>query len=280
MNNPEETGIINLIDLPKDTYIDLNENFKLNILNKAKKLTNTWINLGKELGLKISSRGKCKSLECIRENKRFKLEILLKIINFLKKNNIAIDEKIICKNIKILSSHHNRGPNKLTNAIYLPKIPINFNSKEGGILMAALLGDGGIDKELKPHYNNNELVLKKRVFESFCSIFGSVSGKARSYKKQQIYFPKVAGIILTKCLKMKYGRKTEINPGIPIFILNGNSKVKSTFLQHIYDDEGSIYFNKKDSQRKIMIKFANKLSEKKIHHNNIKKQIIQIMLQI
>ena len=270
MNVPNETGIIYLRDLPKDKiYVDLNKNFKLYILNKAKDISGNWINLGKDLNLEISKKGKCKTLECIKENKRFRIGTLLKIIDFLKDNKIWINEKIICDNIEVLSTRHNKGPNKLTNSIYKPRLPIDFNTEYGGTLVAAFLGDGGIDKDLKPNYNNNEIILKRKVYESFCSVFGFVSGKARNFNNQQIYFPKVAGIILTECLGMKSGRKTQTNPKVPDFLLNGSSKVKSSFLQHLYDDEGTVYFKKNDSQREIVIKFANRITEDVINHKAI-----------
>ena len=81
----------------------------------------------------------------------------------------------------------------------------------------------------------------------------------------------MAGIILCECLGMKNGRKTEINPTIPWFVAQGNDKIKSSFLQQIYDDEGWVYFKKESSQRSVGIKFANKIEIQKELHATIKR---------
>ncbi len=132
------------------------------------------------------------------------------------------------------------------------------------------MGDGGIDNKLKPHYNNNRIELKNKVLNSFSKIFGEFRGHTKDTRKQQIYFPKIVGIILAKGLGFVQGRKTALNQEIPYFLLNTNNKIKAAFIQQLYDDEGWVYFKEESSHRSIGIKFANKI-DKTILKEELKK---------
>ncbi|MEM5790755.1 MAG: hypothetical protein QXP77_01765 [Candidatus Aenigmatarchaeota archaeon] len=239
MNN----GIVHLWDLPKSKiYVDLEPNFKLLLLNKCKSVAGTWANLGRELGLKINEKRQCKTLEGIKEGKKIRLDVLFSLRDYLSKNQIEIELEEIEKNVKLIASKCNRTKTKFANYILNPKLPFNFNTKDGAVLLAALLHDGGINNNWIPHYSNTKPELRIKVYKAFVNVFGEIVGKKSNPRiNQQIYFPKVVGIILVECLGMKYGRKTRNDPTIPQFIFSSSKKIKASFLRQAFDDEGWIH---------------------------------------
>ncbi len=271
LKDPRESGIIHLWDLPSDlTHVDLNKNFKFWLLYSAKNITGTWVELGKKLDLEISKNRKCKQIDCILSGKRFKLSFLIKLVDFLNRNGFCITQEDV-ENKTILLCVRGNGGKRNTNAILNPKFPFDFNTVEGATIIASLLGDGGISSVSLPHYNNNEVVLKKKVYEAYSGVFGGFVGASKNYYvRQQIYFPKIVGLILTHCFGLVKGRKTETNQRIPIFIMNSNDKIKGAFLQQFYDDEGCMRFKREDSFRVIKLKLANVLKADKNQHSNIK----------
>lgn len=236
-------GLIHLWDLPQSIYIDLRTSFKQFLLSKCKETAKTWVNLGKGCGLKISKNGKCKPLESIIKDKKFRLETLYSLVKYLSKNDVNIGLEEIEKNIKLLASKTRGGSSaEFSNCILDPKLPFNFNTKFGAIALSALLHDGGINSNLKPHYSNTNIELRRKVYKAFLGVFGELVGnKSNPETKLQIYFPKVIGIILTHCLGMKSGRKTYNNPNVPNFIFNSKKEIISAFLQQAFDDEGWVH---------------------------------------
>lgn len=235
-------GIIHLWDLPqKIIYVDLEENYKQFILSKCKEIAGTWIALGKQLGFKINHKNKCKTLEGIREGKKIRLDVLFSILKYLKQNGIKMELNELESKIKVISVR--KGSSfKLANSIINPNLPFNFNSIEGATLLSALLHDGGINSNFNPHYSNKNLELRRKVHKTFNTVFGKFIGRnSNPDNHQQIYFPKVTGIILVDCLGMKKGRKTKNNPNIPSFIFDSSEEIKAAFLQQTFDDEGWIH---------------------------------------
>lgn len=243
MNTKIQQGLIHLWELPQSIYIDLRPSFKQFLLSRCKEIAKTWVYLGKECGLKISKNGKCKPLESIISGKKFRLEVLHSLVNYLSKNDVEISLEEIEKNVKLLASK-TRGWNssELSNCIINPTLPFYFNTTSGPIVLSALLHDGGINSNLSPHYSNKNVELRRKVYKAFLNVFGEITGdNCNPESNQQIYFPKVIGMILTHCLGMKSGRKTYNNPGVPNFIFNSKKEIISAFLQQTFDDEGWIH---------------------------------------
>jgi len=263
---------IHLWNLPEDfVYLDLEKNLKEELFSSAKKYAGTWINLGKALELKISEKGKCKALECVRDGKKFKLKILNKLVNFLNRYG-EIDKNEIERNVLVLATKcRGKSKNKLANCIINPKLPFEFNNIDTATIISALLCDGGIDSHFHPHYRNEEVILRKKAYDAFVEVFGEFDGQCNDFlKKEQIYFPKVVGIILVKVLGLGYGRKTEYNPSIPSFIINSPKEMQSAFLQQAFDDEGSVHFNKRAIQFKLANFLPEKINLKEIENPNLK----------
>jgi len=241
MDIENQKGIIHLWNLPRTIiYVDLELSFKQFILNYCKRFAHTWVNLGKQIGLKISKNSKCKVLEGIREGKKIRLDILFLLIDYLSKNNIQIILEDLEKKVTKISLQKGSSK-KFANSIINPKLPFNFKTISGATLVSALLHDGGINSNLIPHYSNTNIELRKKIFEAFVTVFGEIIGNnSNPETNQQIYFPKVSGIILVNCLGMKKGRKTENNVSVPSFIFDCTKEIKANFLQQAFDDEGYV----------------------------------------
>jgi hypothetical protein len=252
---------IHIWDLPEDiVYIDLNPNFKKQIFISAKK-SGSWKELSKILDISYSNLS-----GMLYENKKIKLKVLKNLLKLTK-----IDKDEIENNIILISLRDNGGV-KFANAIINPKLPFNFNTIYGARVIASLFFDGGIDSDLYPHYSNENIDLRKKVYMAYSNLFGEFKAQFTNYRDRvQIYLPKIVGIIFTKCLGIQPGRKTVNNPEIPSFIMNSSKEMKSVFLQQAFDDEG--HFHK--SQRDIRFKLANGLFADKLQHEFIVKNNIQ-----
>ncbi len=246
---------INIWDLPEDlVYVGLNPDFKRKIFVSAKKSRN-WKELSKTLNITYTNLH-----GILYENKKIKLKILKSLLELIEINKNEIE-----KNITLISIRKNCG-GKFANAIINPKLPFNFNTVNGARVIASLFFDGGIDSDIYPHYRNENIELRRKVYESYANLFGEFKAKFTNYKdREQIYLPKIIGIIFTKCLGLTPGRKTITNPKVPSFIMDGPKELKSVFLQQAFDDEG--HFHK--AQRVIEFKLANGLFIDKAKHQSV-----------
>jgi hypothetical protein len=122
------------------------------------------------------------------------------------------------------------------NEILCPRFPIDFNSKEGVQIIAAILCDGGIKKPLCPFYTNKEKLLKKRLIDNLEKVVGKMNYRESN---NELVFPRILGEILAT-LGLVPGRKVLTNPSIPSFILGAEEKIKKAFLQQVFDDEGTV----------------------------------------
>ncbi len=252
---------IHIWDLPEDlVYVDLNPDFKKKIFLVAKK-SRSWGELAKILNIKYTNLH-----GILYENKKIRLQLLNKLSQIAK-----IDKNKIENNIILLSLRNNGGI-KFANAVINPKLPFDFNTVDGARIIASLFFDGGIDSDLYPHYRNENIELRQKVYESYTNLFGEFKAKFTNYKdREQIYLPKIVGIIFTKCLGLVPGRKTITNPKIPTFIMGSPKEMRSIFLQQAFDDEGHFH----NSQRVIEFKLANGLFTDKSKHEYIVKNNVQ-----
>jgi len=117
-----------------------------------------------------------------------------------------------------------------------PKLPFNFSTREGGMFIAAILGDGSFLKNLEVEYRNYCPLMLNILKNTSNKLFGKV--KLVREDETSIMFPVIIGKIL-RILKLRPGRKTVTNPSIPKFIMNGSKECQIGFLQQITDDEAS-----------------------------------------
>ncbi|MBU1204079.1 MAG: hypothetical protein KKG60_03370 [Nanoarchaeota archaeon] len=147
-----------------------------------------------------------------------------------------------------------------------PKFPFDFRTKSGARFIAAIMGDGEINKQINVRYNNQNKKLIRLVLKSAQDIFGGVDFKIyeRGDKTFQLHFPKIVGLITIR-LGLKPGYKSKTNYKIPSFILKSKKEIKAIFLRQFFNDEGSIRL----SDRRLQIKqtLSIKISKERCRKN-------------
>ena len=267
---------IHINDLDQDlVYVYLDDNFRENFIKKfllcfsVKKLkaldkASRWLGV-KPLAFWRWEKGK----------RSIQLKKCLKMSELLTKNvNNRFSIKNIEKNIIYYKSKSQNG------IIKNPKLPINFETKEGAIVVAALLCDGGINSEGTPLYNNAEECMRERVVNAFNLLFGKIKTDAKKPQQNNaVIFPTVIGHILKNTLKIKFGKKVINDPKIPDLFFNTNKEeIIGAFLNQAFSDDGTAYITKCNNQgtvgfgtavdvSKFNKKFRNKIkNEKLIRH--------------
>ncbi|MEM5772961.1 MAG: hypothetical protein QXL86_01925, partial [Candidatus Aenigmatarchaeota archaeon] len=189
--------LIGLEDLPENFKVELKEEFRLKLFNKAVKKSMGFIKLAKILKIDWSSLTKIRRGYRLLKNRKSKaymrIQLLKKLLKLTKTKT-----KVAEKNIIGLST------NKME--IY-PKLPI-FASKELASIMGNTLGDGYVSTQRFKYVNKRkELVMNVR--ENIKKVFGIV-GREFYIKEKKCYgieFPGIVGQLLI-ILGAPNGRKT------------------------------------------------------------------------
>ena len=241
--DPRFTGIVHLWDLPEEKVcLSLDKDYAIKLLNIARNFVDgKWNKLAKVLGLKIP---KDKSSTAIRQMRRTNivgLYVIKKLSKFLvskgcEEYNLEEIEK------KLILIKSRGGPAK---PIYYPKFPINFNTKEGAIIISSMFHDGGISvRDLEPFYSNNSDILKERFHNAVKNLVGNIDiiSKKKCYK--ELNYPKILGLILIT-LGLIPGKRPINNPKFPEFVFNYSEDLICEFLSQSIADDGWVYCPKK-----------------------------------
>lgn len=237
-------GIVRLIDLPQEeVYARISELFrsKLSIL-RDKRFKNTK-DMAKAIG---ESESVITSFFLGKSSSSLKL--IKKLADFFEIKDY--DKEIVW------IGGRTRGC-----GIANPKIPFNFNTREGGMFIASVLGDGTFSHNFEVGYINYCPLLLRRVKRTANKLFGKVRIAAED--NTSVTFPVIVGRVL-KVLGMSQGRKTVTNPSIPEFITNGSEECRIGFLKQITDDEASPQINPPNSYS-IRYEFALEIPIDKFH---------------
>jgi len=216
MKLPIEKGIIKLKDFPQEKIlVGLKKEFKEEILKHLKR------KYTKQIGITPSQ------FYNFKHNEKITVKLLFKIYNYLvKKEFKEFSYENIEKNISIIGTK--RGDIYIKN----PKLPFNFNNKEGVYFISGILFDGGIDKQFKPHYGNIILQQRERIINYAKEIFGDIkSNEVNAKRGPMVRFPKSIGIILNHCFNIGVGNKMYHNNKIPDFIFKLNKDSKGHFFK-------------------------------------------------
>lgn len=226
-------GIVHLWDLPEDKVcIKLPDSLQKLIVKKALQITKGRYNLANKIGVKPIN---IYDLEKYRFQS-ITLSVVKKLSNFFVKNEMReFSLKNLETKLELIKAKF------VSNAIFHPKFPMNFNCEEGVRLIAGIFFDGGITSGNYPFYTNNEGYLIKKMIESVKAVTGDMQYNRRNIhtNTKQIDLPKIFGYILTFGLGIPKGKKVFTNPSIPEFIIK-NPKLHKSFLQQAFDDEGSL----------------------------------------
>lgn len=233
---------LHLWNLPQDkTYILLKEKFRKEFFKDFLKYFSNWPSkAGKWLNVKKANIKHWKG----KDHRYLPLWTTLKISNFLiKKGHGRYSIKDIENN---LIAYRYKGGRSIFN----PKFPINFDSKEGAIVTAAILCDGGINKDGYPLYNNSEYCMRKKVVDAINELVGNIQvDPSKPYENNCLFFPKILKSILIAELNMQIGDKVINNPKIPELFLSTNKKdIIGGFLNQAFSDDGTAYTSKSHNQ--------------------------------
>lgn len=237
-----KNGNVRLNSLRKDIYLKITPEFMKKLIEKRK---NSFKNI-KELAAAIHEPEKS-------------------IANFFWQPH-AVSLKLFLKIVKLfkIESYENEiiwlGGKTRGKGIHKPKLPFSFNTEEGGIFIAAVLGDGHFNNNFEiTYYNHNPLMLNK-IITAANKLFGKVDIVYKD--NRSVVFPKILGRIIY-ILGLRPGRKTITNPSIPKFIIKGAKECKIGFLKQMSDDEGSAQIRPRYSYS-IRYEFAREIPYEKI----------------
>lgn len=274
-NNPVETGIVTLEDLPECNWIYLDKEGL--IRNFVDELISHFSFTGYGCIKKLSDLVRIKqgTLQKFHRQNRKKLRIMYfkQLLSFLPKDKQQIVLDRIQKHIVKIGFRRA--------SIINPKLPINFASINGAEFLGDLLTDGSLNSNLQVTYSNTNfyrliknlqcvhllltgepIILTKKercMFNSKddqkllylikelikkskirCSFY--ISEKIDEYKKRVVYqltYTPVLGKILKKGLNIPKGRRVYTNPFIPKFILV-SKKCSVAFIGRIFSNEGHV----------------------------------------
>ncbi|MBI2656043.1 hypothetical protein HYX06_06490 [Candidatus Woesearchaeota archaeon] len=120
-------------------------------------------------------------------------------------------------------------------SIYNPRLPIR-ESEEVYRIIAHMIADGSAGKGQIPYYANTCKELREQ-FKRDLQIFGSMKTYERKPNTTEIiFFPKAVTDILAHLFDVKFTYPDRL----PKIIFTTDTKFKRTFLQALFDDEGTI----------------------------------------
>lgn len=237
---PNEIGIVHLWDLPeKEIYLDFENSYKGGLLNTARILAGgKWNDLPRKIGIPLLHHGDS-AIRSFRRGKLASLFLIKKVSKFLvdkKEIKFSLDE--IEKNVLCIACKNSKQK------IFYPRFPINFNTREGAIIISAMFHDGGITtRDFAPFYSNINKGMIKRVSDAIEKLIGNVPFNIR--KGKEIDFPKPLGLIFVS-LGLVPGKRQINNPEFPQFIFNYSNDLICEFLSQAIADDGYIYCPKKN----------------------------------
>ncbi len=251
----KEDGIVHFWDLPKTNHVILQPTFKSEVMK-------TFVD---EMGSpnkasKLSGVGRTTIRRYLnREKPKIRIDFLLKISGMLR--NRSFDNNQLEPNIIWIGDVNSKG-------VANPKLPFNFNSREGARFLAAICNDGWISDGV--YYSNSESDLRKSVKNDALKIFGGNVEAITEAKKANDTFLRFPSIVRDTLIILTgfRGVKSENNPPVPKFILK-NKELICGWIEQTIADEGCVKFYPLTYRREIMWKraFKKELNDYKLHED-------------
>jgi hypothetical protein len=246
----EVDGILHLWCLPEnEVYVELNESFKDKLCVTVKSLFG-----GYKKACKAINEPYYEFESFVRGHSK-RLSFITKFISCLSEKSSIFTMRELEKNVKSISS---RAGHKIFN----PKLPFNFNTQEGAVIIASALHDGCITKTHHFVYFNKDEVLINRLKAAVRSVIGDVVPKERKHKNGliEVCYPNVVGYILTS-LGLMAGDKVDNDVGVLKFLFSTPKEMISEFLGQAIAEDGAITFDRKNHTRQVTIAFAKGVEE-------------------
>jgi len=242
-------------------YVELNNRYRNLLLNMSLEKANNIKNIAKIVGChKDTMRN------FLQYGKSINVKTLSELLNFLKINIHEAEKYVV--SVK-------RG---CSNNEVKIKLPIKATPKLA-LLLAKSMGDGGISTDFRFHYSNNQPSLINEVIDAVRSCIGSAKYNLQNRVKRKTYelkFCSTMGFILNLMGAPK-GPKIEKEFCIPNWIMEGNDKIKSSFLRGIFDDEACVNNSQPRTKRILFAMGKNQSYENSLRY--FLNQIRQLLLE-
>ena len=237
-------GIVHFWNLPSNVSITLDSQFKTELITKFAKVTKN----KSTSGLSRTTHNRYIG----QKNTKFRLEFLLKIINAVDDEHFNLCE--IEKHISCIGAPNSLG---ITN----PKIPFEFNSRQGARFLAAICNEGWISDGM--YYSNFDQGLRNSVKSDALFVFGGNENIIKEWikiKDKYLAFPSIMRDVIVLITKFK-GVKSENNPPVPEVVFK-NKEFMLGWIEQTIADEGCVKNYPETYRREISWKrsFSKNLS--------------------
>lgn len=224
--------IVHFWEVPHKNYISLKKEFLDKFTTKLWKYSQNKV---KSLtGVTNSVVGRIRR----KERKTIRIDQILKLNKLTKFNLEEIEQNIIWMG----------APN--SQGIINPKLPFNFNSRQGARFLVAIYNEGWISDGA--YYSNLSQELRNSVKKDTLFIFGGNENTIKEWvkeKDQYLAFPSIIRDVLNIVTNFK-GKKSENNPSIPSFILQ-NKELMLGWIEQTIADEGCVKYYPNTYRREI-----------------------------
>jgi len=231
-------GIVHFWDLPRRNHIILDTTFKDKLMKIFMKITRTKYNANK-----ITNISRPTISDYINKNNpKIRIDLLLKIINIINLKIFDLNDAEI--NIKWIGHFNSQG-------IIYPKLPFNFNSRDGTRFLAAICNEGWISDGM--YYSNSKNESRKSVKNDALKVFGGNNLTIKEWireKDQYLAFPSIMRDVVNILTEFK-GIKSERNPNIPSFIFK-SKELMYGWLEQTIGDEGHVKYHPNTYRREII----------------------------
>lgn len=259
----KNNGVVNLSDLPEKIHVILNPRFRDKLMKEFMKIARTKYRANKMTGISRTTLNRMIK----NKNGRIKIDFLLRIARLINKKEFSLNE--IEKRIAWVGHSNSQG-------IINPKLPFNFNSREGARFLAAICNEGWISAGA--YYSNSSQELRDSVTKDTLSVFGGDDDAVREWikeKDQYLAFPSVIRDVLVLITKFK-GVKSENNPPIPSFILKDKDFICG-WIEQTIADEGHVKYHENLYRREINWKRSFSICLKEYKLNTGEMQMLKTL---
>jgi len=251
-------GIMHFWDLPNCVHVILNSQFKDKLMKEFMKIAKTKYNANKITGISRTTVRRYTN----EKYPKIRIDFLLKISEVIKNCQFHTNETE--KQIKWVGDPNSQG-------IINPKLPFNFNSREGARFFAAICNEGWISDGA--YYSNSNQELRNSVKEDSLSVFGGNESTIKDWvkeKDQYLSFPSVIRDVLVLITSFK-GIKSENNPPVPPFILKDKELIYG-WIEQTIADEGHVKHYPETYRREIVWRrsFNKNLNKYKLNRDERK----------
>ena len=254
-NKPKIDGIVHFWNLSSNVRIVLESSYKNKLIKKFLSKTKSVQQASKMLDVCIITMKKYLN----KKNCSIKIETIIKLLKLI--HDIQFTPESIEKKIIWIGDQRSYGINN-------PKLPLNFNCREGARFIAAICNDGWISDNI--YYSNTSASLRNSVKKDTIVVFGGDKQMIHEWikkKDQYLSFPSIIRDTIILFTKFK-GVKSENNPAVPTFILKTKQNIYG-WIEQTIADEGCVKHYPKLYRREIIWtrSFKKKLKTYKLHQD-------------